>query len=170
MLALSLFSSSSDGADSTSSPSDANVSTSIIGEGADIEGILEFTDTDLHIEGTVHGDISTDGRVIVAEGAEVRGTIYGETVQVAGYVEGHVEAEGELVLRPMSEVHATLEADVLEIQPGADFSGEVPDEEAVPTPESPSMSTADLGSTDLIPDSESARSTANESREKVEAQ
>jgi cytoskeletal protein CcmA (bactofilin family) len=156
MFALSLFSSSSDDADDPAESSDTSVSTSIIGEGADIEGILEFTDTDLHIEGTVHGDISTDGRVLVAEGAEVRGTIYGETIQVAGYVEGHVEAEAELVLRPMSEVHATLEADVLEIQPGADFSGEVPDAKEVPSPESPSMSTADLGSTDVLPNPDSA--------------
>jgi cytoskeletal protein CcmA (bactofilin family) len=169
MLALSLFSSSSDKTDSSSGSgaSGATASTSIISEGADIEGILEFTDADLHIEGTVHGDISTNGRVVVAEGAEVQGTIHAHTIQVAGYVEGHVEADDELVLHPSSEVHATLEADVLEVKPGADFSGEVPDEEALPTPESPSMSTADLGSAAPAPGAEPAQPSPDEA---VEAQ
>ena len=167
MLALSLFSSSSDAPDA-SSESDtpgATASTSIISEGADIEGTLEFTDADLHIEGTVHGDISTDGRVVVAEGAEVQGTIHAHTVQLAGYVEGHVEADGELVLHPTSEVHATLEADVLEVKPGADFSGQVPDDEALPTPTSPSVSNATLGSTEPAPGAEPSQPPPDETVE-----
>jgi cytoskeletal protein CcmA (bactofilin family) len=151
MLALSLFSSSS-----SSAPADDDVSrqdadsTSIISDGAKIEGLLEFTAADLRIEGTVHGDITTDGRVVVSKGAEVQGTIRARTVRLAGYVEGHVRAEEQLVLLPDSEVHATLEADVLEIQPGADFSGKVPDgTEALP--EGSDSSPADPGTPDLIP-------------------
>jgi len=158
MLALSLFSSSSNGRDrdrkrekkeSTSSQDPS--STSIISEGAEIEGILQFTSADLHIEGTVHGDISTDGRVVVSEGAEVQGTIHAHTIQLAGTVEGHVQAEDRLVLRPESDVDATLEADVLEIQPGASFSGEVPGEHDGPTPESPSASPSSLDANQFIP-------------------
>jgi cytoskeletal protein CcmA (bactofilin family) len=164
MLALSLFSSSSsNGRDrerkrdkkETSSSQDPS-STSIISEGAEIEGILQFTSADLHIEGTVHGDISTDGRVVVSEGAEVQGTIHAHTIQLAGTVEGHVHAEDRLVLRPESDVDATLEADVLEIQPGASFSGEVPGEHDEPTPESPSASPTSLDSNQYIPVPKSA--------------
>jgi len=134
MLALSLFSSSSRDAkaedrpdeDTASPPSKDEVSTSIISEGATIEGILDFHAVNLRIEGTVHGDISTDGRVVVAEGAEVQGTINARTVRLAGTVDGHVLATEKLVLAPTSKVQATLEADILEVQPGADFSGEVP--------------------------------------------
>jgi cytoskeletal protein CcmA (bactofilin family) len=170
MLALSLFSdSSSTDRDAAASPEPgAPSATSIISEGADIEGILEFTDTDLHIEGTVHGDISTNGQVLVSEGAEVQGTIHAQTIQVAGYVEGHVEADEELVLHPTSEVHATLEADVLEVKPGADFSGEVPNNEEMPTPQSPSMSTTSVGASDLTSDAASSRS-APDDAETVEA-
>jgi len=157
MLALSLFSSSSSkdrqsrSRDDRSSASEEPSSTSIISEGAEIEGILQFTDADLHIEGTVHGDISTDGRVVVSEGAKVEGTIHAHTIQLAGTVEGHVRAEDRLVLRPESHVDATLEANVLEIQPGADFSGDVPDEREGPTPESPSASPTTLESSQVIP-------------------
>jgi len=136
MLALSLFSSSSrpsnrkESSDSDeqmpSSSSDGEVSTSILSTGAHIEGVLNFRSANLRIEGTVHGEISTDERVVVAEGAEVQGTINARTVRLAGTVEGHVLATEKLVLAPTSTVRATLEADILEVQPGADFSGEVP--------------------------------------------
>jgi len=181
MLALSLFSSSSSNGrdrdrDENDTTSQEPSSTSIISEGAEIEGILQFTDADLHIEGTVHGDISTDGRVVVSKGAEVQGTIHAHTIQLAGTVEGHVRAEDQLVLRPESHVDATLEAEVLEIEPGADFSGEVPGEDQGPTPESPSASSSTLDSEQIIPVPESApengeRAEENEKRpEEAEAQ
>lgn len=128
MFVLSLFSNDAPAdmdASPTNSPTDKD-SISIVSDGARIEGTLEFSSVNLRIEGTVHGDISTDGRVVVSKGAEVRGTINAHTIRLAGYVEGHLEAENELVLCPPSEVHATLNADILEIQPGADFSGDVP--------------------------------------------
>ena len=157
MLALSLFSSSSrdrktkkqDSSKKESPARNDEVSTSIISEGANIEGVLDFNSVNVRIEGVVHGDISTDERVVVAEGAEVQGTINARTVRLAGYVDGHVLATDQLVLCPTSEVHATLEADVLEIQPGADFSGEVPETKPfVPDAEEPASSTID--STELI--------------------
>jgi cytoskeletal protein CcmA (bactofilin family) len=154
MLALSLFSSSSRDTrsnDRSDTDPDAasgtdDVSTSIISKGAVIEGILNFHAVNLRIEGTVHGDISTDGRVVVAEGAEVQGTINARTVRLAGAVEGHVLATEKLVLSPTSEVQATLEADILEVQPGADFSGEVPATTSFVTEEDASAP----DSTDLI--------------------
>jgi cytoskeletal protein CcmA (bactofilin family) len=155
MLALSLFSSSSRDRDrkkensSDTGPSEDEVSTSIISQGANIEGTLDFTSVNVRIEGTVHGDISTDERVVVAEGAEVQGTINARTVRLAGYIEGHVLATEQLVLCPTSEVHATLEADVLEIQPGADFSGEVPEAKSF-VPDAAEPASSALDSTELI--------------------
>lgn len=130
MLALSMFSDDDSDQDTENGAptKPSETTTSIISNGAEIEGVLRFSSVDLRIEGTVHGDITTDGRVVVSEGAEVEGTIHANTIKLSGTVEGHIRAEEELVLGPPSEVHATLEADVLEIQPGADFSGEVPEE------------------------------------------
>jgi cytoskeletal protein CcmA (bactofilin family) len=145
-----MFSNDSDSADNNST----NVTTSIVSEGATIEGILEFSSVDLRIEGTVHGDITTDGRVVVSKGAEVQGTINARTIQIAGGVEGHIQAQEELVLCPPSEVHATLEAEVLEIQPGADFSGEVPDQKDVDLKEKEEVpSESDVDIPDFVPES-----------------
>lgn len=143
MLTLSLFSSSSEQNEETSLEND--VSTSLISRGANIEGTFDSKDVNVRVEGSVHGDISTDRRVVVAEGAEVRGTINARTVRLAGYVEGHVVATEELVLCPSAEVEATLEAEVLEIQAGADFSGEIPETKSfIPDSANPSLDRSDL--------------------------
>lgn len=143
MIALSLFSNDSptDSPTDDSSPQEEDT-ISILSDGAKVEGNLEFSSVNLRIEGTVHGDIFTDGRVVVSEGAEVQGTIEAHTIRLAGYIEGRLQAEEELVLCPSSEVHATLRADVLEIQPGADFVGEVTNE-ARPTEENLESSVPD---------------------------
>lgn len=143
MLTLSLF--SKNASEDSASPRGDTAPTSVVSEGAKIEGTLEFSDVNLRIEGVVHGDITTDGRVIVAEGAEVEGTINAHTIRLAGYVEGHLRADDELVLGPTSEVHATIEADVLEIQPGADFSGEVPERVETASQEDDSVPDRDDG-------------------------
>jgi cytoskeletal protein CcmA (bactofilin family) len=153
MLALSLFSSSrgpktgNRSSEKMPSPTD-DVSTSIISDGATIEGVLNFRAVNVRIEGTVHGDISTDERVVVAEGGDVQGTINARTVRLAGTVRGHVLATEKLVLAPTSTVRATLEADILEVQPGADFHGKVPKPTAFVSEEELSES---LDATGLMP-------------------
>ena len=145
MLTLSLFSSS----DEKEARAETEVSTSLISRGARIEGTLEFTDVNLRIEGYVDGDISTDRRVVVSEGAEVHGTINAKTVRLAGHVEGHVIATEQLVLSASAEVRATLEAETLEIQPGADFSGDVPSAKPfIPDSSNPSLDPTELESTE----------------------
>lgn len=149
MLALSLFSTDASDED-TDDPPSTDRSTSIISEGANIEGIIELSSVDLCIEGTVRGDISTDGRVIVSEGAEIEGTIDARTIRIAGYVEGQIRAEEELILCPPAEVHATLQADVLEIQPGASFTGKVPGKDSSPS-ETATAVGPQLDSTEIVP-------------------
>lgn len=126
MFIFSLFSSDTDDTSSEPPPDPT-----IISDGASIEGVFELGSVNLRIEGDVRGDIDTEGRVIVADGAEVEGTINAESVHLGGYIEGDIHAEERIVLFPSAEVHAILEAEVLEIEAGADFSGTVAGEEPV---------------------------------------
>ena len=128
MVVLGFFSSDSD--DTSDSPPPKDPKTTIISDGAAIEGLFELGSVNLRIEGRVKGDIYTEGRVVVAEGAEVEGTINAVSVLLGGYTEGDVHAEEEIVLSPSAEVHALLEAEVLEIQAGADFRGSVAGEKS----------------------------------------
>lgn len=127
MTVFNYFSTAEESEQNSPVPPRDSTSTSIVSDGAKIEGTVDLVSVDLRVEGTVHGDISTDGRVVVAEGADVEGTIKAHSIRVGGHVKGDMQAEETLVLAPSADVHATLEAEILEIQPGADFRGEVPD-------------------------------------------
>lgn len=127
MTVFNFFSSAEESEQKGPVPPRDSTSTSIVSDGAKIEGTVDLVAVDLRVEGTVHGDISTDGRVVVAEGADVEGTIKAQSIRVGGHVKGDMQAEETLVLAPSADVHATLKADILEIQPGADFRGQVPD-------------------------------------------
>src|SRR5215469_3239979 len=63
---------------------------SVISKALKITGQLESTE-DIHIEGEVDGDIRGVG-VKIGHNAKVKGTVYGEEVEVAGTVIGKVEA------------------------------------------------------------------------------
>ena len=65
-------------------------SVSVISKSLKITGQLESTE-DIHIEGEVDGDIRGVG-VKIGHNAKVKGTVYGEEVEVAGTVIGKVEA------------------------------------------------------------------------------
>jgi cytoskeletal protein CcmA (bactofilin family) len=65
-------------------------SVSVISKSLKITGQLESTE-DIHIEGEVDGDIRGVG-VKIGHNAKVKGTVYGEEVEVAGTVVGKVEA------------------------------------------------------------------------------
>lgn len=152
MFILSLFSSTSN--DTSGTPPDPQ--TTLISEGASIEGFFDLGSVNLRVEGRVKGDIDTEGRVVVAEGAEVVGTIDAQSVRLGGYTEGEVYAEEGIVLTPSAKVHAVLEADVLEIEAGADFSGSVIGEE--PIPETSDSFPSDFDSEDIpVPNSSRGR-------------
>lgn len=104
----------------TGSPALTVISGSMTFRGSTISGT-----GDLRIEGTVWSDISMDGRIYVAPGAEVYGEVHAQSIMVAGYVEGRLHADGKLVLTPQAVVSASLEMNSLRIDAGARFQGTV---------------------------------------------
>lgn len=149
MFIFSLFSSSSEnGSASSSTSTNKPPETTVISEGASIQGLFELGTVNLRIAGLVKGDIVTEGRVVVAEDATVEGTIEAQSIRLEGFVQGDVYAEEKIVLCPSSEVHATLDADVLEIKPGADFIGSVAGDESAQ--DLSTSSSSNLSSMDLV--------------------
>jgi cytoskeletal protein CcmA (bactofilin family) len=64
---------------------------SILGPGSSIEGDIE-TDGFTRIDGSIRGNLSAKGRVVVGEKARMRGAISGTTVTVGGVVCGNILA------------------------------------------------------------------------------
>lgn len=76
---------------------------------------------DIQIEGTVEGDIKSQ-TVTVGEGAQVSGSIYGDTVRVSGNVTGQIEAKS-VTLAKTAEVTGDVVHETLSIEAGAHLEG-----------------------------------------------
>ena len=100
--------------------SPANSEPSVIGPSLRINGNLE-TDAELLVSGKIEGDIK--GKTItIGEGAEVTGSIYGETVKVAGKIQGKIEARTVVVSKTAHTTGDIIHAS-LQIEAGAYVDG-----------------------------------------------
>jgi cytoskeletal protein CcmA (bactofilin family) len=93
---------------------------SIVGPEMTVRGDLH-SDGDLHVEGTVQGDIRVKHLVVAKDGV-VRGDIEAATVRVAGSVVGSLRAR-EVLLTASAKLQGDIYHDVLSIEPGAQLEG-----------------------------------------------
>ena len=93
---------------------------SIIGPEMSVRGDLQ-SDGDLHIEGTVQGDIRVK-HLVVAKDAVVRGDVEAATVRIAGSVVGTLRSR-EVMLTATAKMQGDIYHDVLSIEPGAQLEG-----------------------------------------------
>ena len=101
-------------AEGAASPS--NAPPSIIGPDMRITG-------DVHVEGTIDGDVQT-GTLTIGKSAEVNGEIVADTLRVYGRINGRVRSR-EVTLHESAEVHGDIHHDFLEIARGAAIEGMV---------------------------------------------
>ncbi len=80
---------------------------------------------DLHVSGTVEGQLEATGDVEVGEGGNVKASIAGRGVSINGAVEGAVTANDKLVLGRNASLTGDIRVARLEIKDGARFSGNV---------------------------------------------
>ena len=82
-------------------------------------------DGDLHVNGTVEGQLEATGNVEVGEGGNVKASISGRGVSVGGHVEGAVNASDKLTISRSGSLTGDVRVARLVIQDGARFSGNV---------------------------------------------
>jgi len=80
---------------------------------------------DVHLNGTVEGEVQATGNVEVAEGGNVKASLSGRGVSINGSVEGSVTANDKLVLGRSGTLTGDVRVARLEIRDGARFSGNV---------------------------------------------
>jgi cytoskeletal protein CcmA (bactofilin family) len=97
-------------------------SETIVGASVKLKGNLR-SDGDILIEGTVAGDLKTNGAVVVGETANVIANIKAQNVSISGTVQGNIEAADRLEITSTGKVLGDISANVLSISPGASFSG-----------------------------------------------
>jgi cytoskeletal protein CcmA (bactofilin family) len=82
-------------------------------------------DGDVHLSGTVQGEIHATGNVEVDDEAKVNASLAGGDVNIRGHVSGPVTARKKLVVAKTGSLTGDVRVARLVIQDGASFSGNV---------------------------------------------
>lgn len=93
---------------------------SVIGADVTITGNISAS-ADLHIDGTVDGDI-TCASLVQGEKSEIRGAVVAESARLAGRVAGSITAR-ELVILKSARIEGDVHYDALTIEQGAQVDG-----------------------------------------------
>ncbi|MDC0887373.1 polymer-forming cytoskeletal protein [Altererythrobacter sp.] len=101
-------------------PSSSSGSFSVIGGDVTITGNIAAS-TELHVDGTIDGDISCTS-LVQGEGSIAKGAIKAESARLAGTVEGSIDAR-ELVILRTATIKGDVHYDALTIEQGAAVDG-----------------------------------------------
>ena len=101
---------------------ETSLGNSLLGKGVVIKGDIN-TDGDIRIEGKVLGNIKVSGKLVIGEGAEIRGDIQANHLEVFGKVKGKLVVDEFLAIKGNGVVEGELFAAKLQIEPTAFFSG-----------------------------------------------
>ena len=100
----------------------ANGEVTIIGAGTIVEGLLKTT-ASTRIDGTVNGDISSDGVIVVAGEGVVNGNIRAVDVKISGTVKGNVMTSGKTELLSNGKLVGDIHTGSLSIDENSIFQG-----------------------------------------------
>lgn len=99
-----------------------NHTINLIGTGTMIDGNV-VSNGDIRIDGSLKGNLSTKGKVIVGDTGKVSGEVNCKNFEVEGSVDGKVFVSELLSLRAKSKILGDITTSKLAIEPGAVFTG-----------------------------------------------
>lgn len=74
------------------------------------------------IDGTLEGNLSTSGKVVVGKSGKLLGTTRCAEADIAGTIQGNMKVEGLLNLRATAYVEGEVEVSKLVVEPGANLN------------------------------------------------
>jgi cytoskeletal protein CcmA (bactofilin family) len=98
-------------------------SASLISAGTTLKGDLN-SNSDLRIDGTLIGNITSTAKVIIGANGVVEGDINGQQADILGKVTGTINVKELLQLKGTSLVQGNIKAGKLQVEPTATFNGE----------------------------------------------
>ncbi len=93
----------------------------LIAEGVVLEGNVNIKDS-ARIEGTIKGNVTGDGEIIVGETGIIEGDVECNQIIVYGKVRGNINAK-RVYLKAKSEVNGDLNVNILVVEEGAIYNG-----------------------------------------------
>ncbi len=94
----------------------------VFGKDTEFYGDLSFKKS-LQINGYFEGEISSDGFLVVGEGAVIKANIKARTVIINGTVHGHIEALDRLEIQTGGKLYGNIRTAKLKIADGVVFEG-----------------------------------------------
>ena len=106
-------------------------SVNIIGAGTVIEGDIK-SDSDIRVDGTLNGSLSTKGKLVLGATGIVDGEVSCQNGDISGIITGKIKVTELLSLKATSKLTGDITTNKLSIEPGATFSGSCTMAGAVP--------------------------------------
>lgn len=94
----------------------------LIGSGTQITGDIISTG-DFRIDGTLYGNISLQGRLVIGHNGKVEGNVTCQNADVSGEIKGTLNVSETLALKSTSKILGDIITGKIAIEPGALFTG-----------------------------------------------
>lgn len=97
----------------------------VLGKNSNFKGELKIQ-APAYILGNVEGEITVlgDEKLIIEIGANIKGKIFCQDIEVLGTVSGEIHSEGTLLIKSSGRVDGTFSSKNLLIHPGATLNAE----------------------------------------------
>ena len=106
----------------SSSEKTAPGSATLISSGTILRGNVK-SDSDLRIDGTIQGNVTSSAKIVVGPTGFIEGNIEGANADITGKVKGNIVVKELLQLREKSNVEGNIIAGKLQVDPAAIFNG-----------------------------------------------
>ncbi len=100
-----------------------NNGATLISSGTTLQGDVK-SETDLRIDGTIHGNVFSSSKVIIGATGFVEGNIESSQADIIGKVTGNINVKDLLQLRGQCNVQGNISAEKLQVEPTATFNGQ----------------------------------------------
>ncbi|MCG6188165.1 bactofilin family protein [Maribellus maritimus] len=94
----------------------------IIGEGTVINGNISASG-DIRIDGTLEGNITAKGKLVIGPKGKIIGEIDSNNVEVAGYTKGKIRVLSVLCMKSTAKVYGDIVVGKLSVEPGSIYIG-----------------------------------------------
>lgn len=103
-----------------------------VGKGVVFKGTITYNGT-VRIDGTLEGEIHTDGVLLVGEEAVITAKVTAGTIVCKGKITGDIHARDKMKLRAPAIINGGITTPMLSMEEGVLFNGTLEMEQAAPT-------------------------------------
>ncbi|MCB8964839.1 MAG: polymer-forming cytoskeletal protein [Bacteroidales bacterium] len=94
----------------------------LVGLGTEISGDIN-SNGDLRIDGTLIGNLTVKGKVVVGETGKIKGEITCKNSDISGTIEGKITVFELLSIKSTAKINGDLHVGKVAIEPGSRFTG-----------------------------------------------